>query len=1484
MLTKFLRLLAVSLFLVLGTVLFSGLAAGAAPDHHEKKVRKVVFVAGRDSHGYGAHEHEGGCRILKQALDESGLPIATSIHTGGWPKDAKAFEGADTVVIYCDGGGNAHMAPGRGHVINHHLDQFEQLAQMGVGLVCLHYGVEVEKGTRADGKAGDSFLRWTGGYFERHWSVNPHWTAKFEKFPEHPITRGVRPFEINDEWYFNMRFPEDMENVTPILTAVPPDKARSRPDGPHSNNPFVRANKGRPEHVAWCIQRPDGGRGFGFTGGHVHWNWAQPDFRKVVLNAIAWTAQVEIPKDGVPSKSPSREELEAVLPKKRQKPKPKGDVARIDKGKAAFASKVVQGDQVVDVKVDLKGAKGLWLVVTDGGNGFSCDWADWAEPRLVGKGGEKKLTELEWKSASSGFGSVRKNQNCGGGELRMGGVPVSYGLGTHANSIIHYALPEGYDQFIARAGLDNGGTDQGACGESASVQFLVYTKKPPRKVARAASGRGRSAPGSRDPKDAIAGLEIHDELEATLFASEPTILSPTNLDVDERGRVWVCEVVNYRGHNGKRKEGDRILILEDTDGDGKADDTKVYYQGSDINSALGIGVFGNQVIVSAAPWVFAFYDDDGDDLPDRKEVLFSKTGQPQHDHSNHSFIFGPDGKLYWNFGNTGKHVHDRDGKIVVDKYGHEVRDNGKPYYGGMVFRCNPDLSEFEVLGHNFRNNYEVTVDSYGTIWQSDNDDDGNRGVRINWVMEFGNYGYRDELTGRGWRDDRTNIEMEVPLRHWHLNDPGVVPNLLQTGAGSPTGITVYEGELLPDVFRGEVVHCDAGPNVVRAYPVEKDGAGYSAEIVPMMVGTKDRWFRPADVCVAPDGSLFVTDWYDPGVGGHGMGDLERGRIYRLTPKGGGSKYRVPKPRYDTAESAAEALESPSYAVRYLAWNALRKMGEAAVPALTKMYSSANSAYRARALWLLGKIEGKSPVENSWVVRAIGDEDSRIRITALRLARQLEGDLLPLVAKLVDDRDAQVRRECLIALRHQKGDRAAELWARLAQQHDGSDRWYLEAIGIAADGKWDEWLSRWMELVGKSGFGTKAARDIVWRSRAEASPALAATQLVTSMVPDEELPRSLRAFDYWTGPTKTSALRMLASDPERVSESRQGFVFYEAAKRLEGVDVQSQPKLAAALDKALRKMEGTEEFVEMVERFGIEKRFPNLVTLASREDSPQEVATAAAKALIQRNARQLIAEALRGEDTARAARFASSLGNTGDGRLLGLLLPTIEDATAPVDVRRAATRALMKNREGARRVLELAEKGELDKSLEFVAAVDLSRAQWKDVRKRAGEVFKLPPAKNSKPLPPIAQMVQRRGDAKKGAAIYKDKDAGTCANCHQVGTEGREVGPALTEIGSKLSREGMYESILFPNAAISHNYETWTAVAKNGQAVSGVLLSRGGGEVVLKDANAIAHRLKESDLVTVEKSPDSLMPADLQKNLTVEDLADLVEYLLTLKKR
>ena len=253
--------------------------------------RKIVFVAGTPSHAPGDHEHRAGCLLLQKSL--AGIPnLQTIVVSNGFPSDASVFEGAATIVIFADGGGG-HPA-----IQGDNLKTLGKYMDKGAGLVALHYGVEVPKD-----KGGPEFLDWIGGYFESHWSVNPHWTANFSKLPTHPITRGVKPFAINDEWYFHMRFREGMKGVTPILTAVAPTSTMERPDGEHSGNPAVReaVKKKEPQHVAWAYDRPNGGRGFGWTGAHHHRNWGDDNFRKLVLNAILWTAKAEVPATGVAS-------------------------------------------------------------------------------------------------------------------------------------------------------------------------------------------------------------------------------------------------------------------------------------------------------------------------------------------------------------------------------------------------------------------------------------------------------------------------------------------------------------------------------------------------------------------------------------------------------------------------------------------------------------------------------------------------------------------------------------------------------------------------------------------------------------------------------------------------------------------------------------------------------------------------------------------------------------------------------------------------------------------------------------------------------------------------------------------------------------------------------------------------------------------------------------------------------------------------------
>jgi type 1 glutamine amidotransferase len=288
--------------LVLGlTSLFSAGQTAVAAAEADAGSAKIVLIAGRPSHGPGDHEFNAGCKLLAKCLAKI-KGIEPVVVTGGWPTDESVFEGAKAVVFFMDGGSGHPMIQGD------HLKTIQKLLDQGVGLGCLHYAVEVPKG-----EPGDQFLNWIGGYYETGFSTNPHWKADIKSLPDHPITNGVKPFAVQDEWYYNIRFRPDMKGITPILVAVPDEEARagktSSPRGPYKH--IVDA-KGREEILAWAVERPDGGRGFGFTGAHAHKNWGDPNFRKLVLNAVLWLAKVDVPPTGTPS-SVSPEELSENL-------------------------------------------------------------------------------------------------------------------------------------------------------------------------------------------------------------------------------------------------------------------------------------------------------------------------------------------------------------------------------------------------------------------------------------------------------------------------------------------------------------------------------------------------------------------------------------------------------------------------------------------------------------------------------------------------------------------------------------------------------------------------------------------------------------------------------------------------------------------------------------------------------------------------------------------------------------------------------------------------------------------------------------------------------------------------------------------------------------------------------------------------------------------------------------------------------------------
>ncbi len=584
-------------------------------------------------------------------------------------------------------------------------------------------------------------------------------------------------------------------------------------------------------------------------------------------------------------------------------------------------------------------------------------------------------------------------------------------------------------------------------------------------------------------------LYLPDDLEVSLWAESPMFYNPTNMDVDARGRIWVTEAVNYRNFNNDstkffhHQKGDRVMILEDTDQDGKADKSTVYVEDKDLTAPLGIAVIGNKTIVSCAPNLIVYTDENGDDKPDKKEILLTGFGGFDHDHSLHSVVTGPDGKWYFNTGNAGPHVVKdksgwtlRSGSLYTggtpynDKnQGNMVSDDGKVWVGGLQLHINPDGTGMKVLGHNFRNSFETYIDSRGDMWQNDNDDQVVT-CRVSWLMEGGNAGYFSTDGTRYWQADQRPGQ-DMFTAHWHQEDPGVMPVGDNSGAGSPTGIVVNEGDALGEKYRGMLLSADAGRNVIFGYKPELTGSGYDLKGKRTNFITSSpqddagyvwnnekfatdltKWFRPSDVMIGTDGAIYIADWYDAVVGGHQMKDEKGyGRIYRITPKG--KKLTAPKIDLTTTAGQIEALKNPAANVRALGFAALKAQGKKSVKSAKTLLNSPNPYHQARAVWLLSQLGDKGVAE---VEKIVSSTDEKLRATAYRALRQVyPGEqIIPLAEKLSSDPSALVRREVAVSLRDLPIEKTKESLLRILRAYDGKDAYYLETVGAALDGKVD----------------------------------------------------------------------------------------------------------------------------------------------------------------------------------------------------------------------------------------------------------------------------------------------------------------------------------------------------------------------------------------------------------------------------------------------
>jgi putative heme-binding domain-containing protein len=684
-----------------------------------------------------------------------------------------------------------------------------------------------------------------------------------------------------------------------------------------------------------------------------------------------------------------------------------------------------------------------------------------------------------------------------------------------------------------------------------------------------------------------------------------------------------------------------------------------------------------------------------------------------------------------------------------------------------------------------------------------------------------------------------------------------MPNLLQTGSGSPTGMLIYEGNLLPPIFQGQMLHSDAGPNVVRAYPVKPKGAGYEARIVNLIDGSKDQWFRPADVTVAPDGSVFVADWYDPGVGGHQAGDQTKGRIYRIAPKG--HAYKVPVLDLSTPAGALAALNNPNLSTRYVGYQKLKQFGLAG---LEEAYANEqNPRFKARALWLL--IQG--PKGMNYLEKALQDANPDFRMLGIRAMKRLPFARWSAWAKqLQNDANPQVRRELAIALRHIATPEADAIWTALAMQYTGDDRWYLEALGIGADGNWDERLGAYIAA-------NKLNRDVIWRARSSKSvPYLMA--YVREPKPLADKLRYFRAFDFVPGNDKSAQLMQLIHE----SMTTEPALAMVALRHISTEYIQQNASARKTVISMLSKVEGN-EYLELIEKYNLTEMAPSLLKdiLAGKNSR------STAKALYAVNGGMLIQSKFKSGTDAEKRAIIEAIRWQGNKESLNILFAVVKDPKYSALVRKDAARGLGNSYpNGEDLVLKALKNKEIPSNLIPSVVESVSKAWRKGVRLEANTYLTGANAQAKVKHPPLNDLLAKQGVAVSGKKVFVDQ----CSMCHQVNNEGIDFGPKLSEIGSKLSREGMYMSVLHPNAGIGFGYETFEISTKKGDHYQGIIVSRNETDILMRLPGGLSQSFKTSALKSVKQLPNSMMPEGLADGMTTQELVDLMEYLSTLKKK